>query len=176
MKSGCFSYVSACANHSKANSQEFQHQCEQVWTILQDLLCFARVIFLRLPWKNTKFMIWHWSWFILVLTLKSYRSSLSICFLECKTGYYQPGGNVMNTKSCKCPNTRPSRNEHFRSFPLLLFSLPLSLSSNHHDHFCRLTNLFSHPCYHQTSLAFCFLYHYTAFSFCIIQKDPGKMD
>lgn len=46
------------------------------------LLCKSD--FLRLPRSTSKLTVWHWSWLTLMLTLASYRSCLSICFLECK--------------------------------------------------------------------------------------------
>lgn len=100
-----------------------------------NLSLLYKSVFLRLPGRNSKFTVWHWSWLILMLTLASYRSPLSICFLECKPGYQQPDGKVMKTKSCKCPNTgtniyysRPSKNDCFFSLNSLVL-LPTHPSS-----------------------------------------------
>lgn len=84
---------------------------------------------LRLPGSNSKFTVWHWPWLTLMLSLPSHRRPLSTCFLKCKPGYQQPDGKVMKTFLMQgLTFSRPSRNDHSLSFPLiLLFSDPLSL-------------------------------------------------
>lgn len=132
MKSGCVHYLSTCAYYSKAKSQEFQHQYEQTF-YSSILLCSARVTLLD----------------FLGVTLSS-QSGTDPDLLSCwacqviedlwvpvSLSVNQATNNLMgklwkqnhaNILMQGLTFSRPSRNDHSLSFPLiLLFSGPLSL-------------------------------------------------
>lgn len=79
--------MSANAYYSSTKSQEFECHCEQVIYSPRPILpCSVRMTFLDSLGDTLGLQSGIDSDLLSVLTLTSYISPLSLCFLECKTG------------------------------------------------------------------------------------------